>query len=252
MNRDIILQISNKSIQKVDYTKIGLIKSDYTLNRTVMNSIEDIKLNIKNKKLFLIIEDEEIHIKYLNVPKVESNDLGLIIENRLKYLYGKKSEEIFYTYIICKENEKELDVLVFCVNCEKLSGLTILNSNYRICKITLIQLCFFNYYKRFIVDKDYILIFKYSNNIYLIAAIGEKIIGNRIIEENYISSIENDISYMFHKISNHKGSANKVYYVNFHSDEILNYVSSAQKYELVDLGCISDDKILEYFIINRR
>lgn len=252
MKKDIILQVSDKNIHKVDYDRKGLIKKEYILNKSVVYSLDDIRVNIKNKNVFLVIENEEIHVKHLTVPKVENHELNSIVKNRLKYLYGKKSEEIFYSYMICKEEDREIEILVFCINCDKLNGLDKNNIKCKISKVTLIQLCFLNYYQRVIADKDFLFTFKYNNNVYLLAVTDKKIVGNRIVEGSLIPSITKDIDYMFHKINNYNGDVGKIYCVNLNDNEILNYISNINRYEAVDLGFISDEKILEHFIINRR
>jgi hypothetical protein len=86
----------------------------------------------------------------------------------------------------------------------------------------------------------------------LLAVLDKKIVGNRIIEEAFISSISNDIEYVLHKSTSYNGNVKGIYNVNLSDNEISNYTISSNKYKVVNLGCISDEKIIEHFIINRR
>lgn len=250
MKKDLFLQVSNKNIQKIDYSRKGLIRSKYILKKSVIQSFQEVKVGIRHRNLFLIIEDEEIHIKLMNIPRVDFYNLDLVIINRLKYLYGEKSEEILYTYTILREKEQEIEILLFCINCEKLNVLSSLNK-LKISKITLIQICFLNYFKKLISHNDYLFLFKHKTNLYLLAISKGNVIGSKIIEENYIHNISNDIDYLFNKLIGHNSTCNKIYIVNFEDKNITNYIDN-NKYDLVNLGDISEDKILEYFIINRR
>ncbi len=252
MKKDIILQISNNIIQKIQYKRKGILKPNYTIDKSIIHSIDDFKVVVKNRKLFLLIENEEIYIKYLRVPKIEKSDLSCIIKNRLKYLYGKKSEEILYTYTIYKEEKSEIEILIFCANCDRFNILFNSKDNYKLNKITLIQLWFFDHYEKLISDKDCLFVFRYNKNIYLLSIVNKKIVGNKIIQQELISSITDNIEYILHKSNSYDGNIKRIYSVNLSNDEISKYIFSFYKYESINLGFIEDESVLEHFAFSRR
>ncbi|QGU95139.1 hypothetical protein GOM49_08575 [Clostridium bovifaecis] len=122
MRKSMVLKVSHDYVKSLEFS--NKVPIDERLNYKSFVDVEKFNINLKNRKIYIIIEDEEVHIKHLKLPNIKSKwNLNSIIKNELIFLYGKKSEKIFYTYTILDQGEKELEVLVFCIYCDKLDCL---------------------------------------------------------------------------------------------------------------------------------
>ncbi|MCD3299227.1 hypothetical protein, partial [Clostridium botulinum] len=176
LNKNVLLKVSKESI------KLDNKFNNRFFSKDIFKDISKIK--IKNKNIYVVIEGEEVNIKLLKVPKVTKWNLNYLIKNELIFLYGKKADNIFYTYTIWDEDEEEREVLVFCVNSNKLNSIENVIKNNKLKSVKLIQFTIINYLKNKVDDKDYILIFKDEDKIYFLGISNEKLIANRIIEHN--------------------------------------------------------------------
>ncbi|WP_231272407.1 hypothetical protein [Clostridium botulinum] len=174
LNKNVLLKVSKESI------KLDNKFNNRFFSKDIFKDISKIK--IKNKNIYVVIEGEEVNIKLLKVPKVTKWNLNYLIKNELIFLYGKKADNIFYTYTIWDEDEEEREVLVFCVNSNKLNSIENVIKNNKLKSVKLIQFTIINYLKNKVDDKDYILIFKDEDKIYFLGISNEKLIANRIIE----------------------------------------------------------------------
>ncbi|KYH29803.1 MULTISPECIES: hypothetical protein [Clostridium] len=253
MGRNMLLTISKEYIKTLEFNNKFLKnkKIDY---ESMLNE-EKINVNFKNRNVYIIIEGEEIYIKYLKLPNIKNkHSLNSIIKNELIFMYGKKSENIFYTYTILNEENNELEVLVFCIYCDKLSCLEKCINDNRVKKINLIQFCFLNYFEKRIEEKDYVFLFRFNNSLYILGVMKKRMIANRIINEvdcNY-DLIVDGLDYVLHKLDQYNGKVSKIYSANFNDKEFIDYINNLMKYKYVDLGSLSSNKMIEYFTITRK
>lgn len=254
--KDILLKVcSNKINSFAVCKKHKSAKFEKAAEVINVKDFEDLKIRVRNKNLYIMIEGEEIYIKYMQLPRVYGEQLDKLIQNQLIYLYGIKAEEIFYSYTIFKEKENELEVLVFCVNCEELNELNNLtNYNCVIKKVNLVQFCFFNYFKKYISDSNYLFIFKYNENLYLIAVVENKIIADKVVkdsEENY-EIIVRAYDYLKEKTLSLHVHINKMYCVNFYNLKFKEYMENEKGFEYIDLGKFDEAVIAQSFVYSRR
>ncbi|AEB75922.1 hypothetical protein [Clostridium botulinum] len=244
LNKNILLKVSKESIQLDNKFNSRFFSKD------IFKDIS--KLKIKNKNIYVVIEGEEVHIKLLKVPKVTKWNLNYLIKNELIFLYGKKADNIFYTYTIWAEDEEEREVLVFCVISNKLNSIENVIKNNKLKSVKLIQFTIINYLKNKVNDKDYIVIFKDEDKIYFLGISNEKLIANRIIENNIEDEFLIDIfNYTISKMKTFNITANNVYGINFNKTDVIKYIEH-NSYKYVNLQNISKNKIIECFSIKRK
>lgn len=252
-NKDIVLKVSKNQVEKIDLDK-KKIKTNLQIKYSLLKNIEEYNLKVKNKNVYIVIEDVEIYIKYFKVPKTSKWNLNSIIKNELIFLYGEKAKKIFYTYTLWKDREDELEVIVFCVNCDELDCLEGFIDNNKIRKINLIQFCFLNYFSEGIREKDYIFVFKYNEMTYLLGMSGGILISNKIIknEEKNSCILKDVFKYTLDKMNSYEIKIHKVYSVNFKNQDFCNYITLDKNYSYTNLGEVSKEKIIEYFLIKRK
>lgn len=243
--KDVMLKVSEYDTKCLILNRV--IKKD-----SVTSDIEKIKIKLKNKNVFILVEGEEIYTKYLKVPKVNDKNLNLIIKNQLLYSYGKKAEEILYTYFISNKNKEDIEVVVFCINGGKLEWLRNCNVNFNLKKINLIQMCYIDYFRRYIMEKNYMIMFKHNSNFYIVALVNDKIIANKIISDMECIRVVDGLNYIISKVSEYSNIIKKIYYCNINRETFSKISRIGDNFEFINLGQIDEERILEYFIINRR
>lgn len=254
--KDILLKVCNNKITSFEVCKNHkLAKSEKASEIINVKDFEKLKIKIRNKNLYIIIEGEEIYIKNMRLPRVYGEQLDTLIQNQLIYLYGTKAEEIFYSYTIFKEKQNEVEVLVFCVNCEELNEFkNYTNYSGVIKKVNLVQFCFLNYFKKYISDDNYFFIFKYNENLYLIAVAENKVIADKVVKD----SEENDeiilraYNYLKERALAVYVHINKMYCANFHNLKFKEYVENEKELEYRDLGKFGETVILQSFVYSGR
>lgn len=253
MNKDILIKVSNGDINSFKIFKKKSIITKKSHDKLFIDT-ERINVNLKNRNVYILIEDEEVYIKYLKLPNTKKKqNLNNIIKNELVLLYGNKSEKIFYTYTILDKKDKELDVLVFCIYSEKLKCLEQYLNNNNIKKINLIQLCFLNYFEGIINEKDYILLFVFNNTMYLLGSVNGKMAGNKIIckENCSYKMLIDGLRYISDKLESYNAYPNNIYGVNINDESLMKYLKGIEKYNFVDMGNVEEKDILEYFTIKK-
>lgn len=250
MFNNIILEVSKDDVKNVHINN-SILKKNKDLVYTVVD-IENLNVNIKNKKIYILIKDEEVYIKSMTIPKVDKYKIDLIIKNKLIFLYGDKGKDILYTYVIQYERKKELKVLIFCINSQKISYLEEFINNNNIKKISLIQFCFLNYFEKYIDDKNYAFVFKYNNKIYFLGVINKKLVTNKIIDftdikYDFISELENIVT----KVNNYENGIEGIYTVNINNDNIIKELKLNFDYKYINFGEVKNKDIIRKFIIKR-
>lgn len=144
--------------------------------------LEDKK--IKSKKLYVLIEGEEVYIKELIIPKVKGKKINKILNNELLYEFNSL-EDILYCYKIKNKNKRNMNILMFCVNIyDKLYVKKILNNKFNVKGIYLVQFVILNYYMKYIKENKFKFLLKYKDYIYFIVCDKDKIIYNSVIKED--------------------------------------------------------------------
>ncbi|MCY6483743.1 hypothetical protein OW763_05190 [Clostridium aestuarii] len=254
LKRDVILKISKNNIVSMKLrTERNILKNKRRAGKLIFENLKDLEVCIKNRNVYVLVEGEEVYIKYMVVPKVDKYKLDVIVENQLVYLYGNKADKIFYTYTIWNDKGNELEVLVFCINCDNLKVLEKCINN-KIKSINLIQFNFLNYFNKCILEKNYVLIFNFNKDTYLLGICRKKIVANKIIKFNNkkCTLIIEGFNYIIDKLSIYNCKITKIYSANFNEEQFKKYIESQNKFKYVELGGIKDDGLIKSFIVNRR
>ena len=244
-NKNVFLKVSEEGIEM----------NNKHLKHKNISPFKDITgINIKNKNVYIIVEGEEVHIKLLKLPTVSRWDLNSLIRNELVFLYGKKANNIFYTYTVLNETREDIDVLVFCMNLKDVKALEKIINNNRIKKINIIQFNMVNYFKNYIKDKTYILIFKDENKVYFLGVTYENLVSNRVVNlnnENCEYFLMESFNCCIDRLEKFSGGVKNIYYVNFEEEEKELYMQN-DKYHYTDLGYVDKTDIVKYFSIKRK
>jgi len=247
--KDKVVTVSNNIINIYAVNR----KNKITEKKSVENFISLEKI-INKENLYILLEDEEIYIKQLLLPNTSNNNINSIIMHKLNYLYGKKTEDIYYTYSKWKSNIKEIVVILYCINSHKLKIRNLQKHKLQVKKVSLIQLSYINYYEKSIKEKDYIVMLKHNSNLYILAFGDKKLLINQIItEENILASL----LFIINKMKTYNYILNKVYSINLDQSIIDKYfkvevIRDEINVNIISLGSISEEEIISNYIENRR
>jgi len=223
---NVIYMVNNKDVTEIDLGKFKSIKKkvSFKTDEQGLQKIgkERIQVNLKTKKVYVVIEGEEIYIKYFKFPIVNENKLYELINNELNYLY--RNEKFIFNYKKIKQTSRDIEVAVFYLRAENLDSINKLLRRQELKAVRLIQICFFNYYKNLINEKDYFIFFKYADSGYMIFVRNNSIYANEV----YYMSKDKECD----KIK-------KFFFYNYMEDNSVNKIFIVGQ-------CIKDESIIKF------
>lgn len=240
-----ILEISNQFIlykSLINSGFIGKIRSR-KLDRIEIKGkdLKDIKVDFKNKSLFLIVHGEEVYVKYMTLPKVKKEKLNFFIKSELEYRF-KKIDNVMFTYEVFKDNGTNLEVIVFCLNWNKSEVIKeCVNKGGEIKGIYPVQFHVLNRYRKKIKEKDYIFIFFSENTLYFLGCCNEKIIGNSLWKDYNREKFMDELEKFKIKccaINNFKDFSS-IFFLDFPDKAFIETLS--EEYNCTDLGDIDEN-----------
>ncbi|MCR3760235.1 hypothetical protein [Clostridium felsineum] len=194
-----------------EFKEIYAVNYDYVektylniLNKITMDDIKasDKFFDLKSRKTYVVIEGEEIYIKFFEFPRVSDEKLYYMINNELKYLYHGQKRLIF-SYRKIEEKLGKLKVVVFFISTDNLKKIEEDVENKNIKAIKMIQFCFVDYYKKIVKEKSFVLCFLYREDTYIVEVKDGYIYANGVYSsrnkklyslKNYLSTfIENNV-----------------------------------------------------------
>lgn len=243
-----LIEISNNNLKYKEVVGKSLIDKFMKLKKCEkynfkVEKLEDIKIDFANKNLFIVIDGEEVYVKFMMLPKVKKEKLQEIIKSELEYRF-KNIDSIMFTYQIIKDNTLTLEVVVFCLNLKELDLIEkCIKRGGKVKGIYPIQFCIWDSYKKVIKDSKYILIFIYENVLYFLACFNNKIIANSVIkvftEKSFMEEL--DKFQVKCRTSEVCEDFSKIFFLNFLNKNII---SNTEKiYKCIDLGNINEDTI---------
>ncbi|AZV56097.1 hypothetical protein [Clostridium sp. AWRP] len=188
MNEKAILEINNKNIT---YKKMAQKHSIFNLlkknkideNVITVSKIENIKIDLKNKKLFILVHGEEIYVTVMKLPKLKSKLLYKVIRDELKNKF-KNLDNIMFSYEIVKSSKYNLEVMVSCMNWHNMDIAKVCSdSGADIKQIVPIQFYMWSKHKNRIKDENYIFILNMNDITYFMACYRDKIILNNVYKD---------------------------------------------------------------------
>ncbi len=248
MIRNGILEINEEGlIYKDSLSKnlIDKIKGDKWKERLKIRGkdIEDIKIDFKNKNIFIVLQGEQVYVKLIEIPKVNKRKIHFVIKNELKYHF-KNIDNIMFTYDVFKDNGKSLEVIVFCLNWTKENIIEkCVEKGANIKGIYPIQFYVLNNYKKSIKEHKYIFAFLDEYKLYLLACVDGKVLANSVIRDLKKENFEENIDKFKEKCEtiDVMNGIKKVFLLNIPYEDIIEELS--QKYDCSDLGKLSKDEL---------
>ncbi|MGH4050444.1 MAG: hypothetical protein ACREVX_03685 [Clostridium sp.] len=185
--KNMFLEVSTQNISGTEFFKSIVLNR--VVNMTSKNvyykeaqNIQDFRIDIKNKNLYVLVEGEAVYIKMVTLPVVKKYLINDMVKNELKYYY-KDIKNIAFTYKLIKQDKSNMEILVFCLKGNNLDILeNSITNNVNLKKVNLIQFCFKNYYASKISVKNYIFVFYYNHNLYFLICCNNEIRANNIIK----------------------------------------------------------------------
>jgi hypothetical protein len=191
-----LLQINNDGVKAIPFKRVPIVKKIKYFNESFVDKEFFVKL--KNKKLFMVIEGEELYIHNITIPRVKNFRIYDMIKNELIYKFNNISNIIF-NYNIIREAEEVIDVIVYCVNIENFNVLKKENYNgSNFIKVNLIQNYFISYFETLIKEEDYFFAFRYKRNVYFLLVSKKNIVANKVIaiDKNLLSYSEEFVAFL--------------------------------------------------------
>jgi hypothetical protein len=178
-----VLEIGDNYIVRHERVR-RLFKYSYKSFRWNLSEPLDIPMDLNFKKACVILNDEQLHIKLMTLPKSRPEILKDLIKRELFYWF-KDAETMAFDYEILQENNNNCELLVFSTSCRNMNLLEKhLNNNARIAGVYLIQFCFLKCFKDKLKEKNYLFIFNYMESLYMQYCLEGKIFHSQINKEN--------------------------------------------------------------------
>lgn len=246
---NVVYMVNNNNVTEIDLGKFKSTKKklDLKVDKQSLQKvgIGSIQVNLKTKKAYVVIEGEEIYIKYFKFPRVNDSKLYELINNELNYLY--RNEKFIFNYKKIKQSSNNVEVAVFYLRAENLDPINKFIGRQELKAVRLIQICFFNYYKNLIKAKDYFMFFKYSEIGYMIFVRNNNIYANevyRMSEDKEYNKIKKFFFYNYEEGS----TINKIFIVG-HCIKNQSIIEFLKKYGEVNfLSDIDESKIAKLII----
>lgn len=248
MRKAVLLQVCDDGLRYKEALARGFIGRLMNLNKyeksdMKINNIRQLKVNLKKKNLFIILDGEELYIKIMILPKLKKEKLYEIIRSELEYRF-KNIDNIMFTYQIIKDNGSNLEAIVLCLNCSRMDLVEeCIKKGAKLKGIYPIQFCILDNYKRIIKDKKYIFTFLYKDILYFLACSDNKIVANSVVKPFIEKNFMNELNKFQTKYSALEafGDFSKIVLLNFSNEGLIENIKKLYKCD--DLGDIREDEI---------
>lgn len=246
--RNVVIEVSENNMTYSEYSNSLLNKLKRIVNKTKKNyelrTLKDFKVDIKGKNLYVIVEGEEVYIKKFILPKVKESLIRNLVKDELSAIFIN-IEDIVFTYNIVEKHENSIEVIVFCLNSDRIDKLReVVHKNSKLVNVNLIQFYFLSYFKSKINAKIYIFILKHNKDIYFMACKNNIVIANNIIKNYYDEEVTNSIREFIKNSFNliKPNNFEKIYFSNIVDKELIKNV--ALSYECEDFGYIDKEQVI--------
>ncbi|ERI91318.1 hypothetical protein HMPREF1982_03277 [Clostridiales bacterium oral taxon 876 str. F0540] len=238
LSKQAIIEMGDYCLSSHQFNKRRILSNHYNLN-----SGNGFLVDIKNKKLKIVLEGELINIRFITLPNVSRKDLPRLIKDELTCYYNA-SDNIAYDYIIVNTDKNSIDTAVFTIDNSKINYIyEEARNKVKIHGVYLIQLCFLNYYKDSIKEKNYIFTFIYHDTLYLLYCM-DNVIRHNYIYKNFqeFHSLKTILQSFIDSVN--ISNDNIIYFANYGSND--SDLSSIGKYKCIYLGDIDTHSFLNF------
>ncbi len=217
MRKNYIIEMSNSKCKLIVNSK-AILHIKRGLN-SYSKDLEN-KEEIKNSRLKIILEGEEIFICRIITPRVSKSKLYLILRNEIIKRFHN-IENIVFDYSIFNGTKQNIEVYVYCVNAIRLPLLNKgLFDKVYIKSIDTIQQLYIDYCNKKIVEKSYILLTSKENYIYFL-----EIKENILVRNMTLNCIDHDVKILglefLREINQCNGEAKLIYILYNQSSQDL-------------------------------
>ncbi|MCT8976044.1 hypothetical protein N4T77_05480 [Clostridium sp. CX1] len=200
------------------------------------DSIQDIKIHVRNKNLFIVVHGEEVYVKLITLPKVSKEKLYFIIKQELRVRF-ENLDSIMFTYEILKDNGNSLDIIIFCLNWNGVNLVEkCIEAGGEVKGIYPIQFCILNSYRNQIKSENYVLVFSLEGNVYLVGYYKDRIVGNTVLKNFNLEGLKEELDIFIVKcnILSKAKEMPAIFFLNFFNKELIQSLS--KDYICEDLG----------------
>lgn len=173
-----VIFYGNESCTKVVELKKTILNKVKVKEKHEENKI--INVDLKNRRVNILIEGEELFIKFITIPKVKKRHIDSIVRNEVLLRYG---EDVMFNYNILEVQEKMYKIALYCFHEDKYN---LLRDNRIIYskKLTVefLQNYIIKYYAKNIKEEKYKMIFSHKNYMYFIKINEGKLVFNKVME----------------------------------------------------------------------
>lgn len=251
LRRDVILEVDEENIIGREYSSNLLNKLKKIANGVKesyeLKTLNNLQVDIKRRKIYVIVEGEEVYIKKFMLPNVKSSLLKNMIKDELGESFISLTNIVF-SYKVIRKLKNSIEVIVFCLNSDKIDRLkNIIQNNNKLASINLIQFYFLNYYKNKIIVSEYIFILQCDKLLYLIACKNNIILANAVIKNLEKEDIFKDINEFINNSLNLSipNKFVKVYFSNIDNKEIIK--KAEPFYDCVDFGYVNKELVFIHY-----
>ncbi|MHC1721128.1 MAG: hypothetical protein AB9844_10775 [Clostridiaceae bacterium] len=183
------------------------------------------------KATTLVLENEEIYIMHVVLPAAGKYTLWNMIKDELIFKFGNIGC-ILFDFELRGKKGQSIEAIVYCINFDIKKIASDLKSKGGILKgVYPLQFYVLRKYRKHIGGRNYFLVFLFRNRIYLIAAVNNILIMNKII--HYSKGLnEQDFEYQEEKIRD-------IYLINIKNEEIKSFLPP--DFRIVELKPLSDN-----------
>lgn len=257
--KNMFLEVSQQRISVKEFSKHVIFNKLYNIANgntycTDLCNLKDFQIHIKNKNLYVLVEGETVYIRMVTLPVVKKYLINDMIKNELRYYYYYKNiDHISFTYKVIKENKSNMEILVFCLKGSILDMLENSSNNVTLKKVSLIQICFKNFYANKINVKNYIMVFYYNLNLYYLICNNNEIVANISIslKEVVLLKFSNSMNEFLDLYTNYAKLCQKIYYSNISELDIELDIKEFKYLELTFqiLDELKSEALLKYIIL---
>ncbi len=143
---------------------INVSLEDFIVNLNSKKKLINKKMRFR-KKIIFILEDEEVVIRNLNLPKMPKKEIGNVLNYKLKSEFGDSLKRIEFSYKIINEDEKNINIAMYCINRSSMDRIANNSKIRKIKAVHIIQEYFADMVMSLIKD-DVFSVFYYHKNYY--------------------------------------------------------------------------------------
>lgn len=178
----VFININGNDVKEIKYKRKSINK--FWIKNEDFDFVDVKEKNIRKKRLFLLIEGEEIFINRIAIKKIKIKNIKGLVNNWIRGYFKSNVDNILYDYdFINNYNNSSIEILVYCVKYPNNKLIKNYLDNNRLIKIKVYTACFINYFNKIIDEENYIVVVYFNEKIYFLAVVKNKLYADRIFNK---------------------------------------------------------------------